>query len=172
MYHLLVHNIIQNNLYHKIIPHNLGVFCYSGDGYMNDIDVDGGGGTVSKRYNEETDLPCNFGGISLGQKGEPIKLTTIDDMNLENIGYIHCDAQGSENFSFSHGIKTITKYRPVILYENLHYHGPYLYHNVCNAYPQYKDESMFDIKKYCIETLKYSGYIDRFNNSVDTLLIP
>ena len=114
MYNLLVQNINQN----KIIPNNVGVFCFEGNGRMNNIDLDGGGGVVAKRYNEENNLNCNFGGIGLGDDGENIKLTTIDNMNLCDIGYIHCDAQGSENFIFSKGIETITKCRPVILYEN------------------------------------------------------
>lgn len=74
---------------------------------MNDIDLDGG--VVSKRYNEENNLKCKFGGIGLGNGGENIKLVTIDSMNLDNIGFIHCDAQGSENFIFSRAIKTIKK---------------------------------------------------------------
>jgi len=172
MYNLLVKNINQNNLQNKIIPNNLGVFCYEGTGKMNDIDLDGGGGNVSKRYNEENNLGCNFGGIGLGGNGEDIYLTTIDNMKLDDIGYIHCDAQGSENFIFSKGIETITKYRPVILYENNEQYCKYLYDNVCNSYPNYKEESVFDIKKYCMEQLNYSTCIDKFNGGIDTLLIP
>ena len=172
MYNLLVQNINQNNLQNKIIPNNLGVFCFEGNGKMNNIDLDGGGGVVTKRYNEENTLNCNFGGIGLGDDGENIKLTTIDNMNLDNIGYIHCDAQGSENFIFSKGIETIKKYRPVILYENNELYGRYLYDNVCKTYPNYKEESVFDVKKYCVEQLNYSAFIDRFNGGIDTLLIP
>jgi FkbM family methyltransferase len=173
MYNLLVKNITQNNLQHKIIPNNSGVFCYEGTATMNNIDLDGGGGIVSKRYNEENNLPCNFGGIGLGHNGEIIKVTTIDNMNLDNIGYIHCDAQGSENFIFSKGINTIAKYKPVILYEtDIDVYGKILYNNVRKTYPNFKQESMFDIKKYCMEELKYRTCIDRFNNSFDTLLIP
>ena len=40
MYNILVHNINQNNLQNKIIPHNLGVFCYNGFGNMNSFDFD------------------------------------------------------------------------------------------------------------------------------------
>jgi FkbM family methyltransferase len=172
MYNLLVQNINQNNLQNKIIPYNLGVFCFEGNGKMNNIDLDGGGGVVKKRYNEEINLNCNFGGISLGDDGEDINLTTIDNMKLDDIGFIHCDAQGSENFIFSKGIETIKKCRPVILYENKDFYGEYLYDNVCKSYPNYKEESMFDIKKYCIEQLNYSYVIDRYNNGIDTLLIP
>jgi FkbM family methyltransferase len=172
MYNLLVQNIEQNNLQNKIIPNNLGVFCFEGNGKMNSIDLDGGGGVVEKRYNEENNLNCNFGGIGLGNDGENINLTTIDNMNLDDIGYIHCDAQGSENFIFSKGIETIKKYRPVILYENNEIYGRYLYDNVCKSYPNYKEESVFDIKKYCMEQLNYSTFIDKFNGGIDTLLIP
>ena len=77
MYNLLVHNINQNNLQHKIIPHNSGVFCYDGTGKMNNVDLDGGGGLVEKRYYEESNLQCNFGGIGLGADGEVINITTI-----------------------------------------------------------------------------------------------
>jgi hypothetical protein len=69
MYNLLVQNINQNNLQNKIIPNNLGVFCFEGNGNMNNIDLDGGGGIVSKRYSEENNLNCNFGGIGLGNDG-------------------------------------------------------------------------------------------------------
>ena len=172
MYKLLVQNINQNNLQNKIIPNNLGVFCYEGTGIMNGIDLDGGGGLVSKRYNEENDLACNFGGIGLGENGEAVTLTTIDNMSLGDIGYIHCDAQGSEPFIFSKGLETIKKNRPVILYENIELYDKQLYYNVCNSYPDYKEESKFDIKKYCMEQLNYSKFIDRFNGGIDTLLIP
>lgn len=172
MYNLLVQNINQNNLQDKIIPNNFGVFCYEGIGNMNNIDLDGGGGIVSKRYNEESDLGCNFGGIGLGDHGEVINLTTIDNMKLDDIGFIHCDAQGSENFIFSNGIETIKKYRPVIYYEDNVTHGRYLYDNVCRTYSNYEKESKFDIKKYCMEELNYSSFIDRFNGSIDTILIP
>ena len=93
-------------------------------------------------------------------------------MNLDNIGFIHCDAQGAENFIFSKGIDTITKCRPVIYYENNELYGKYLYDSVCKSYPTYNEESKFDIKKYCMEQLNYSKFIDKFNGGIDTLLIP
>jgi len=170
MYDLLVKNINQNNLQYKIIPNHSGVFCYEGSGRMNNIDIDGGGGVVQKRYTDESHLNCNFGGIGLGNDGEEITLTTIDSMNLEDVGYIHCDAQGAENFIFSKGIDTIRKYRPVILYEeNV---GNHLYNSVCKSYPNFEEESKFSIKKYCMEELGYSNHYDNFNGSSDTLLLP
>ena len=84
-------------------------------------------------------------------------------MNIDNIGFIHCDAQGSENFIFSKGIETITKNRPIILYENKEHYGSYLYEKVCESYTDYQEESKFDIKAYCMEELNYSVFIDKFN---------
>jgi hypothetical protein len=96
-------------------------------------------------------------------------------MNLDDVGFIHCDAQGAENFIFSKGIETITKYRPVILFEdnaNIEVYGKPLYDIVCKSYPEYSENSLFDIKKYCMETLNYSSFIEKFNGGFDTLLIP
>jgi hypothetical protein len=139
---------------------------------MNAIDLDGGGCNVQKRYKEENNLDCNFGGIGLGESGENIKLTTIDHMKLENVGFIHCDAQGSEHFILSKGIETITRCRPVILFENNYIFGRYLYDNVCKAYSEYVEESQFDITSFCMERLGYSMVIHQFNGGIDTLLIP
>jgi FkbM family methyltransferase len=172
MYDILLQNIRQNNLQDKIIPNKLGVFCYEGTCKMNNIDLDGGGGVVSQRYTAESHLACNFGGIGLGEDGESINVTTIDNMKLDDIGFIHCDAQGAENFIFSKGLETISKNRPVIYYENNEVYGKYLYDNVCKSYPNYTEESKFDIKRYCMEELHYSGFIDRFNGGIDTILIP
>jgi FkbM family methyltransferase len=172
MFQLLLKNIIQNNLQEKIVPYRQGVFCYEGIGKMNDIDLDGGGGLISKRYEDEYQLRCNFGGVGLGSHGEAVYLTTIDNMQLENIGFIHCDAQGAENFIFAKSLILIEKCRPVIFYESNETDAAYLYDSVCKSYPEYEQYSRFDIKKYCMEKLHYSEYIDKFNGGIDTLLIP
>jgi FkbM family methyltransferase len=172
MYNLLVRNIKQNNLEDKIIPNNSGVFCYNGKGNMHNIDLDGGMGEVSKRYTTERHLECNFGGIGLGAEGEDINVVTIDSMDLDDIGFIHCDAQGSENFIFSQAKETIKKHRPVIFFEQKDHYGTYLYDNICKHYPQYKTESEFDLSEYCMKTLNYSQYIHKFANGIDSLLIP
>jgi hypothetical protein len=139
---------------------------------MNNIDLDGGNGFVDKRYNEEIDKYCNFGGIGLGKDGENINLITLDDIESNNIGFIHCDAQGSENFIFAKGLNLIKNNRPVIYYENNEKHCRYLYDNVCRSYPEYETESKFDVEKYCMEELNYSKCIQLFNGGIDSLLIP
>uniref|UniRef100_A0A6C0KHF8 Methyltransferase FkbM domain-containing protein n=1 Tax=viral metagenome TaxID=1070528 RepID=A0A6C0KHF8_9ZZZZ len=173
MYDLLQFNIFQNNLQNKVIPYNYAVFCDQIKGTMNCIDLDGGGGIVIKRYNEEINKPCNFGGICLGKYGEEVNMITIDDnMEHKNIGFIHCDAQGSENFIFSKAINTIKENRPVILYENNEKYGKYLFNNVCVSYPQYIENSKFNLENYCINELNYSTVIKKFGGGQDDLLIP
>jgi hypothetical protein len=139
---------------------------------MNDIDIDGDQGNPLSRYNEEKSLPCNFGGISLGKDGEDIEVVTIDSMCLDNLGFIHCDAQGSEPFIMFGGQKTIRENRPVILYENSKFYEDYLYKKVSESYPNFSEEGKFDIKKFCMEELNYSSFIDRCQGGIDTLLIP
>lgn len=172
IYELLVKNIYQNNLQDKIIPYNKGVFCYSGKGIMNAIDIDGGGGNVSKRYTEETELPCNFGGIGLGKDGESIDLTTMDEMDITNVGFIHMDAQGAEYYIFSKGKNLIARDRPVILFENNKSYCQSYSEIVKNTYPEYHKDGDFDIFDYCINQLNYSMVYEQYRGSVDTLLIP
>ena len=172
LYNLLVHNIQQNHLGQKIQPFQSGVFCYNGVGKMSATDMECGNATVAKRYAEENYLPCNFGGIGMGNDGETINLITVDSMTHDNIGFIHCDAQGAENFILSGAKETIRKWRPVILYENNAAYDTQFYDRVCNAYPEYTAESRFDVKAFCMEELQYSQCIDRFNDSNDTLLVP
>ncbi len=170
LYELLLKNIVDNNLSDKIIPFNKGVFCFNGYTYMNDIDIDGDKGFVEKRYNEESNLNCNFAGIGLGSSGESIEVVTIDSMDLENIGFIHCDAQGAENFIFSKSTNLVEKCKPVILFENNKKYGKLLYNNVCKNFKNFQTESNFDIVDYCINKLNYNNFIERFNRSIDTLI--
>lgn len=173
MFDLLNRNIKQNYLEYKVVAFNNAVFCANQSMTMNSIDLDGGGGDVKKRYNEENHKQCNFGGIGLGMDGEQVESITIDgDMKHSNIGFIHCDAQGAENYIFSKAVKLIQKNRPVILYENNAKYSQYLYNNVRKCYPGFEKESVFNLEKYCMETLKYSKVIHRFGGGIDDLLIP
>lgn len=175
MYKLLKVNIIQNNLENKIIPYNYAIFCKEMIGNMNNIDLDGGGGLVLKRYNEENNKCCNFGGIGLGKDGEIVNFITIDDnIKHDNIGFIHCDAQGAENFIFSTAKKMIKKNRPVIFFENnsRYKESKYLFDNVCKSYPEYIENSKFNLENYCIKELNYSKIIHNITGSGDDLLIP
>lgn len=163
MFDLLKYNISQNHLEHKIIPYNYAVF--SKDNYtltMNDIDLDGGGDKVAERY--EDGKKCNFGGLCLGKNGEQVTTITLDSMNHNNIGFIHCDAQGAEEHIFSHGKELIKKEKPVIFYENNKKYNKFFFDYVTQHYPMEED---FELEKYCIEELNYKSCI---NYGCDDLL--
>ena len=172
MYNLLKKNIEQNNLQEKIIPYNNCIFCDEIEVEMNDIDLDGNRGVkIKDMYNEGK--PCNFGGTCLGKGGEKVKAVVLDKLDHENIGFIHCDAQGAENFIFAGGKEFIKKHKPVIFYENncKYPEFKYLYDNICKCYPTYEKESVFNLEQYCVDQLGYQKVISRFGD-VDDLLIP
>lgn len=52
------------------------------------------------------------------KNGEQVTTITLDSMNHNNVGFIHCDAQGAEEHIFSRGKELIKKEKPVIFYEN------------------------------------------------------
>jgi len=172
LFQLLEDNIKVNGLTHKIIPRHRALFCRSGTARMNQFDIDYSLGDVRRRYNEDRHLPCNFGGVGLGKDGEKVKVLTIDSLGLENLGYIHLDAQGAENFILHGGRETIRKFRPLIYFEDNAKYYPLLYKTVCQAYPDYVEESQFNVVKFCMEEMGYESYIERFNGGIDALLLP
>lgn len=171
MYNLLCKNIKDNNK-QNVNTYNKALFCLNGKIQMNDTDLDGiikGKIKVLEDKNEK----INYGGISIGKDGESIECVTLDSLNMDNIKFIHCDAQGAEPYIFSKGKEFIKKHRPTILYENSNLYGKYLFNVIKKSYPQYNQESEFDVKDYCINTLGGYTYIENFMNSgFDSLLIP
>lgn len=172
MYKLLKQNIQQNNLQKKIIPYNNCVFCEEIQLQMSNTDLDGNiGANIQDSY--ENKQPCNFGGTSLGKGGEKCQAIVLDNLDHKNIGFIHCDSQGSENYIFFGGKEFIKKHKPVIFYENnfKYPESKYLCENISKNYPQYETESKFNLEKYCVEELGYKKIISRFSG-VDDLLVP
>jgi FkbM family methyltransferase len=170
-FELLKHNVKQNNLQNKIICYNNAVFCYNGIGYMNDVDLDGCGGNIKECYDDVKRL-CNFGGTCLGNKGEKVNFIELDTLNLDNIGYMHIDAQGAENYILSKSIEIIKNNRPVIFFENNFLYDKKMYDTVKESYPQFEKESLFNIVDFCMNELKYSKYVRQFHGSNDDLLLP
>lgn len=91
-------------------------------------------------------------------------------MNLENIGFIHCDAQGAENFIFSKSKDLISRCKPVIFLKNNEKYDVQMYNNVCKNNPRYWMEGKFNVVNYCMSELNCNNCIERFNNFIDTLL--
>jgi len=167
-------NIKHNNLEQIVKAIHGSAFCYTGKMNMNSTPVDGPNTKIPINFLTRRNMPVNYGGLTVGKSGEQINCYKIDDFSeLDNIGFIHCDAQGSEPFLFYGAKELVRKNRPVILYEDKTLGaGPQLYQNVCQSYPQYSEYSTFDISDFCLNELRYSEIIKKFNNSEDNLLIP
>lgn len=174
MFSYLQKNIKYNNLENIVKPIQGSAFCYSGKMNMNFTPVDGPNVNLPLNVLNERNMIVNYGGLTVGKNGELINCYRLDDLSeIDNIGFIHCDAQGSEPFLFYGAQELIRKNRPVILYEDKTLGaGPQLHKNVCLSYPQYIAYSNFDISEFCLKELGYSQIIKRFNNSEDNLLIP
>jgi FkbM family methyltransferase len=171
MFTILNKNVEVNNLNKKIKTFNLALFCKTGQIHMHSEDLDGPSkGNIHILESENKDI--NYGGVCLGKNGELTHCLKLDEFDAENIGYIHCDAQGAEPFIFSCATQFIKKHRPVILYEDINLYGNYLFDIINTSYPEFIDNSKFDIKKYCVNELGYY-HIQNFNNSgFDSLLLP
>lgn len=172
IFDLLSLNISQNNLLQSVETRNEAIFCYNGIINLNAIDLDGPNKNNLIKNLELNKLDINYGGIGIGDKGESVHCLTFDTLNIENVKFIHCDAQGAEPYIFSFAKKYIKINRPVILYENSNLYGDYLLNNIRNIYKEYNIESEFDLKKYCTEELGYTAIDNIYNSKDDTLLIP
>tara|TARA_R100000655_G_scaffold44625_2_gene81290 strand:- start:327 stop:1058 length:732 start_codon:yes stop_codon:yes gene_type:complete len=163
MFNILNINIKQNNLEDKIFSNNKAVFCYNGKGNMNKYTLDGSNIHEPIKNNDKI---LNYGGMCVGGKGEEIDFITIDSMDIDNIGFIHMDAQGSEPFIFSQGLELISKNRPVLYYERPEKR---FMNNIIKNYPEYENLKDFNIKKYCLEKLNYEEIMI---NDENILLVP
>ena len=175
MYSILSKNIAQNKLSANTIPVHGSVFCYTGTMNMNDRPLDGQNTHVQLSTINSAKLTVNYGGISIGAYGERIRCYRLDEFvpELTDIGFIHCDAQGSDSFALWGAREIIRKYRPAILFEDKTLGaGPVFYKHVCEHYPQYTEQSKFDVISFCMNELKYSQVLLNFNNSENNLLIP
>lgn len=156
MYDLLIENIKQNSLEDRIQTYNTALFSYNGEINMNPI---------------QDEVLYNYGGQSLGHKGELVPCVTLDSLELDDVGFIHCDAQGAENFIFSMGKEFLRKHRPTIYFENNQDIDPELYKGVVDGFPNESKHASFNLIKFCMEELGYKQYVRRFSGG-DDLLIP
>ena len=170
---LLKQNIQVNGLGDKIQCIPEAVFCFTGKICLHAVDMDGNKGRLVKELTANCE-PCNYGGIGIGAGGDQVSCLKLDDCmeKFENIGFIHCDAQGSEPFIFWGAQKFLAAHRPVILFEDMSLYGTYLYDNIKKSYPEHAEAAAFNVIKFCMEELKYTSCQVAFNGGIDTLLIP
>ena len=75
------------------------------DGYDCDIEY----GTSKK---------LNYGGLQLGENGEPTTMITIDSLELSQCDYIKIDVEGAEALVLVGASETIQKFKPIIFFEH------------------------------------------------------
>ena len=69
--------------------------------------------TIYYNENDDTHISCN---TITGRSS--FEATTLDNLKLDNIGFIHLDVEGFEEKVLDGAIKLITTYKPVIAWEN------------------------------------------------------
>jgi FkbM family methyltransferase len=62
----------------------------------------------------------NFGGLALGgyQQGEPVRVITLDSLNLDRCRFIKIDVEGMEQDVLQGAVATIARHRPLMYVEN------------------------------------------------------
>jgi FkbM family methyltransferase len=119
IYQLLVKNIKDNNIT-NITAFNLAAGHTLGTAHISKVIPDGCARGNVLTYDSSTDV--NYGGVQLGKGGEEVTMVTIDQLCScgwapFDVGYIKVDAEGSEPLVFYGARETITRCRPLILYE-------------------------------------------------------
>lgn len=166
---ILLKNIKNNNLNNKIVARQASLFHYTGNVSLNENFIDGDylGDVESSK---DSGVDCNYGGLTLGVGGEQVSCYKIDDLELQNLGFIHSDAQGSENIIFWGGRETISKFKPIIFFENANYDEnnklvDNIFLNKVKSSYQIDDViTNFDIGQFCVEELGYKTYIEGYNS--------
>ena len=170
MYELLLKNIELNDIQNKIKCVKGCLFYYTGLAQMNSHFIDGdflGSVEESKLVGHQ----CNYGGLTLGANGESTECFRMDDLNLENIGFIHSDAQGCDNIIFWGGRETIAKYKPIIFYEDSNFDSynremkSNIYvETIIKNYDVPESAVSFNVADFCIKELGYKTYSKGFSS--------
>lgn len=117
MFDLLQFNVNINNL-DNVFLYNCGIANIEKNFYMSDFISDGPNINLPISYGGNAYK--NLGGMQIGYGGEEIALKTLDSFNFPGCDFIKIDVEGAEPLVLSGSIKTIKKFRPVILFENNH----------------------------------------------------
>lgn len=140
--------------------YNRAVFCHNGTVTLDSLD----------RYERVTGI--NHGGVSIGLASETVSCVRVDDVDLRDIGFMHIDAQGAEPHILHSARKVLARDRPVVFFEDNRRHDPKLHDRVCEAEPDFIEESQFDAIDHCLNGLGYKTLIEQFNGGIDVLLAP
>lgn len=169
LFEILNRNIKVNGLGKRIKAFNSAIFCKSGLVCLDADIIEG-----DKREAIEAEgQTVNYGAACLGKGGEMVTCLKLDDIELDNIGFIHCDVPGADPFIFSTGKEFIKKHRPFILFKDYYLGDHYLYYNnIKLAYRDFVPNSLFLVRDYCVNELGYHLVFNYNKSGVDSLLMP
>jgi FkbM family methyltransferase len=109
----------------------------------------------------------NFGGRTLGLRGEQVDMITLDSLRVGNVSFIKIDVQGSEDYVIWGARETIAREAPVILMEREDWllrkmHGP----EMTNELGLSHEVASFDAMIY----LRSIGYVKVLRMGFDVFL--
>jgi FkbM family methyltransferase len=67
--------------------------------------------------NIKTSKLIELGGVKIGDGGQSTNMITIDSLNLKKLSILKVDVEGAENIVFSGALKSIKKFKPIIMFE-------------------------------------------------------
>jgi len=111
--------IILNNLLDRVKIYNnaVGHVCKANVRMASELSPIDSVSVNSAKVNYYDQCIRNFGGLSLGTDGEDVDMITVDSMNFTKVDLLFIDVEGSESLVIIGAIKTILKFRPVVMYE-------------------------------------------------------
>ncbi len=108
LFQILNQNIQFNNLSDRVHSYKCAVGHTSCDGTMSSLE---------KVY-DARQMGHNKGGLGIGKGGEPMKMITLDSLNLPGLDFIKIDVEGAEGLVIQGAQETIKKYKPVVFFEH------------------------------------------------------
>ena len=157
MFELLEHNIKQNNL-NNVVVKKEALFYKNDNIFMDTMDT-------HKISNDG----FNRGGLSLGIKGESTKCFMLNDLDIDDCGFLHIDSQGAEQHIIYSGLEFIKKHKPVIIWENNIKFDLSLVNRVNQDNSIPNEVKTFDIEK-ALTNLGYKHF-EKWSG-IDTLSVP
>ena len=146
MFQLLNYNVEKNN-FKNVFTYNNALANKCIQTSMSESISDGpNSNTKVKEEFYGSNIHLNLGGMQLGEGGEVIETTTIDNMNLDKCDLIKIDTEGAEPLVLMGAQEIIKKFKPVIIFEN--------------NYKKLNEDyiKIFDVSKNSFDILKSFGY--------------
>jgi FkbM family methyltransferase len=144
-FELLKHNVNRNKC-HNVILYNNAVGHANTTTTLSDTihDTTADYKIVKKKISQDDKF--NYGAIQLGLKGQKVKMITIDSLDLDRLDIMKVDVEGGEPLVFYGAMKSIAKFKPIILFE---YNFQKVSEDMKKSMNLTDEIANFDIINYC-----------------------